>query len=77
MPDAALLGAGGAGDADVAEYVGEGHASALELSFLRLRVHPRDPLLELATGTDVAENQGHARNICLWNRSRNGKVFRK
>ena len=53
------------------------HACTPELQFLGGGVHPRDPLLEPATGAYVTENQGHAESIRLWNTSHNGEMFRK
>ena len=55
MPALAILGAGGAGDADVAVDVELGRVVPAELQLLGGGVHPRDPLLEPAAGADVTK----------------------
>ena len=67
MPATLSLGAGGAGDADVAVDVVQGNVSSAELQFLGRGVHPGDALLEPAAGADVAVNLCHARSISLSN----------
>ena len=77
VPSLAPLSTGGAGDADVAVDIGQGHVGSQELQLLGGGIHARDPLLEPPAGADVAENRAHAGSIRLWNASRNGEVFRK
>ena len=68
MPSAALLGAGGARDADVAEQVLPGDTSPPELKLLGLGVHPGDALLEAAAGADVSVDLCHAPEFTLMQR---------
>ena len=77
MPGPPLLGTDGARDADVAVDVGYGYTGSPELEFLGRGIHPREPLMESAAGTDVSENGGHAWSIRLWNSSLNGEMFCK
>ena len=68
VPSAALLGAGGARDADVAEQVLPGDTSPPELKLLGLGVHPGDALLEAAAGADVSVDLCHALEFTLMQR---------
>ena len=68
VPSAALLGAGGARDADVAEQVLPGDTSPPELKLLGLGVHPGDALLEAAAGADVSVDLCHAPEFTLMQR---------
>ena len=52
----------------------QGNAGPTELQLLEGGIHPRDPFLEPAAGADVAENEGHAGSIRLWNSSHNVKM---
>ena len=64
MPAPPLLGASGAGDADVAVDVIQGNAGPTELELLGRGIHARDPFLEPAAGDGYSQKSDAIPGVC-------------